>query len=114
MAKLPPETLEAIWTLLKQLSHVVEDAGEAEFNLVDRFGETDSTLAYLDELKGVSLDAATRYSQLCNIRLRIAEAQPTTSVDMLRLLEQVITRNQLRVPAMERSIEEIKMEWTLP
>ena len=114
MAKLPNETLETIWSLLKQLSQVVEDASEAEFALFERFGETDSTIASLDEFKGVAIDAASRYSQLSNIRLRIAEVQPTAPDDMLRLLEQAISQNQLRIPAMERSIQEIKIEWNLP
>jgi hypothetical protein len=114
MAKLPTETLETIWSLLKQLSQVVEDASEAEFALFELFGETDSTIASLDELKGVAIDAASRYSQLSNIRLRIAEVQPTAPDDMLRLLEQAIRQNELRIPAMERSIQEIKIEWNLP
>lgn len=114
MAKLPPETLEAIWNLLKQLSQVVEDAKFAEFTLFDRFGETNSTISNLGDLSNVAEEAASQYLHLANLRLRIAEAQPNTSVDMLRLLEQVITQNQLRIPAMKRSIEEIKIEWNLP
>ncbi len=38
----------------------------------------------------------------------------TASNDMLRLLDQAIKQNQLRIPAIERSIQEIKMEWNLP
>lgn len=113
MAKLPPETLEAIWTLLKQLSQVVEDAGEAEFTLFERFGETDSTLPYLTYLKNVAEESASRYSQLANIRLRIAEAQPNTPADMLGLLDQGINQSQSRIPALERTVQEIKIEWNL-
>ncbi len=32
---------------------------------------------------------------------------------MLRLLEKTINQNQLRIPAMERSIQEIQIEWGL-
>ena len=113
MAKLSPETLETIWRLLKQLSQLVEEATEAEFLLFERFGETETTLIFLEELKNVALEAASRYSQLSQIRLRIAEAQPIISNDMLKLLEQAINQNQQRIPAMERSIEEIKIEWNL-
>jgi hypothetical protein len=113
MAKLPVETAETIWTLLRQLLNLVEDAGAAEFALFDSFGETDSTIPYLEELQGISLDAASRYSQLSNIQLRITETQPNAAADMLRLLYQSIAQNQLRIPALERSIEEIKMEWNL-
>ncbi len=114
MAKLPPQISETIWTLLRQLLTIVEDAGAAEYTLLERFGETEATLGYLNELKTVSLDAATRYSQLFKIRLRIAEVNPTAPNDMLRLVDRAITQNQLRIPALERSIQEIKTEWNLP
>lgn len=90
MAKLPSETLETIWTLLKHLSKLVEDATEAEYVLFERFGETQDTIPSLEELKGVAIDAASRYSQLSNLRLRIAEAQPIVTNDMLRLLSDLI------------------------
>ena len=35
------------------------------------------------------------------------------SLYMLELLERTINQNQLRIPAMERSVEEIKIEWSL-
>ncbi|AFZ15371.1 hypothetical protein Cri9333_4591 [Crinalium epipsammum PCC 9333] len=114
MAKLPSETLETIWTLLRHLSQLVEDATEAEYILFERFGETDATIPNLDDLKNLNQEAASKYIQLSNIRLRIAEAQPIASNDMLRLLDQAIRQNQLRIPAIERSIQEIKMEWNLP
>jgi len=113
MAKLPVETAETIWTLLKQLLNLVEDAGATEFALFDSFGETDSTIPNLTYLKNTALEAATRYSQLSNIQLRITEAQPNAAADMLRLVEQSITQSQARIPALERTVQEIKMEWNL-
>src|SRR4028119_2349947 len=88
MAKLPSETLETIWTLLKQLSQLVEEASEAEYALFERFGETEATISNLDDLKNLTEAAASKYLQLSNIRLRIAETQPIASNDMLRLLDQ--------------------------
>lgn len=114
MAKLPPQISETIWTLLRQLLTIVEDAGAAEYTLFERYGETSSTLGNLADLKNLAEEAATRYSQLFKIRLRIAEANPTAPNDMLRLVDTAITQNQLRIPAMERSIQEIKTEWNLP
>ena len=69
----------------------------------------DETINSLDELKGVALEAASRYSQLSTLRLRLAENQPSLSNDMLEFLERTINQNQLRIPAMERSIEEIRI-----
>jgi len=113
MAKLPNHILEIIFDLLKQLSKLVDEATATEYLLFERFGETDETINSLDELKGVALDASSRYAQLSTLRLRIAEAQPGLSNDMLNLLEKTITQNQLKIPALERSIEEIKIEWGL-
>ncbi len=113
MAYLPAETSETIWNLLKQLLKIVEDPSAAEFSLFERYGETDSTLSNLEDLKNLTDEAASRYSQLFNIRLRIAEAQPNVPSDMLSLLERAINQSQLRIPALERSLEEIKIEWNL-
>jgi len=60
------------------------------------------------------LHSLTMYSQVANIQLRIAEAQPTAPADMLRLLHQSINQSQSRIPALERSTQEIKIEWNLP
>ena len=113
MAKLPSNILETIFNLLRQLSELVDLATGTEYLLFDRFGETEETINSLDELKGIALETASRYSQLSTLRLRIAENQPSLSNDMLRSLERIINQNQLRIPAMERSIEEIKNEWGL-
>lgn len=47
------------------------------------------------------------------LQRRLANAQPTASSDMLSLMTEVITYTQARLPAWERSIEEIKIEWRL-
>ncbi len=37
----------------------------------------------------------------------------TAPPDMLDLLAQAIARTQARIPALERSIQEVKIEWNL-
>ncbi|NES82507.1 MAG: hypothetical protein F6K10_14475 [Moorea sp. SIO2B7] len=113
MAKLPPETTETINRLKQQLLDIVDLATAAECAIFERFGETEATIIVLDELKNVSQEAASRYSQLSNLQLRIAEAQPVSASDMLELLEQRIVRSQNRIPAWERSIEEVKIDWNV-
>ncbi len=110
MAKLPVVILQSIFDLLQDLSELVDDATNAEYLLFERFGETEETINSLDELKSVALESASRYSQLANLRLRLAENQPKLSKEMLALLEKTINQNQQRIPAMKRSIEEIKIE----
>ena len=114
MAKLPRETAATVWSLKQQLLDIIDNATAAEAILLERFGETDRTISYLDELTSVAEQAASRFSQFSTIQLRIAEAQPTATPDMLKLLSQVVASTQDRLPALERSIQEIKIEWDLP
>ena len=113
MAKLPREIAETIWNLKRQLLDIIDDATEAEYNLFEQFGETDRTIDYLEQLKSVAQQADERFSQFSILQRRLANAQPTAASDMLRLVTEVITYTQARLPAWERSIEEIKIEWRL-
>jgi hypothetical protein len=67
----------------------------------------------LDELKRVSERATPWFSRLSNLQIRIAESQPEVTFDMLDLLNQTITQIQIELPALERSIQEVKQDWNL-
>ena len=114
MAKLSTETTETLWHLKRQLLDIVDEATAVEFVIFERFGETDRTISYLDELKSVAEQATARFSQFSSIQLRIADAQPAAPPDMLELVTEVIANTQQRLPALERSVQEIKTEWRLP
>lgn len=114
MAKLPNELEETIWNLKRQLLEITERAKAAEFALFERFGETERTISYLDELQSVAEQATERFSQFSSIQIRIVNAQPNVLSDMLELVNRVVITTQERIPALERSIEEIKAEWRLP
>jgi hypothetical protein len=43
----------------------------------------------------------------------IVEVQPTIPVDLLRLMGEAIENIRSRIPASERSLEEIKLDWRL-
>lgn len=113
MAKLPIEIAETIDRLKRQLLDIIDDATKAEYTLFEQFGETDRTIDYLDQLKNVAQQADERFSQFSVLQRRLANAQPTASSDMLNLMTEVIAYTQARLPAWERSIEEIKIEWRL-
>lgn len=113
MAKLSLETTEILNQIRQQLIDIIDDATGMEFILFEQYGETDSTLIVLDELKSVSQDASSRFNQLCNLQLRIAESQPVTTLDILELLERAIERSQTRIPAWQRSIREIQLDWNV-
>jgi hypothetical protein len=113
MAKLSNETAEIFWLLKRQLLDIIDEATAAEFLLFERFGETDRTMSYLDELKSVSEQATARFARFSSIQLRLADAQPAVPVDMLELATEIISSTQQRLPALNRSIQEIKGEWRL-
>ncbi|MEK0183020.1 MAG: hypothetical protein EAZ78_25845 [Oscillatoriales cyanobacterium] len=114
MADLPSETTETINQLKQQSLNIVNKALALELTIFELFGETDATIAALDEMKSAAENAESSYSQLSTIQLQMAQAQPFASSDMLQLLERAIARTQARIPALERSIEEVKMEYNLP
>jgi 3-methyladenine DNA glycosylase/8-oxoguanine DNA glycosylase len=113
MAKLPIEESEVIWTLKRQLLEIIDTATAAEENLFSNHGETELTVAVLDELKRVSERATPWFSRLSNLQVRIAESQPDIAFDMLNLLNRSIIQIQIEVPALERSIQEVKQDWNL-
>ncbi|PSF33094.1 hypothetical protein C7H19_20590 [Aphanothece hegewaldii CCALA 016] len=114
MAKLPDEATEQIWHLKKQLLDIIDQAKVTEFVLFERFGETERTLTYLDDLQNIAEQATERFSQFSRIQIQIAAAQPDVFPDILELVTQAISNTQARIPALQRSIQEIKIEWQIP
>jgi hypothetical protein len=113
MAKLPTEVAETIWILKRQLLEIVDAATAVEDTLFSTQGETELTVMVLDELKRVSERATPWFSRLSNLQIRIAESRPEVTFDMLDLLNQTITQIQIELPALERSIQEVKQDWNL-
>ena len=113
MAKISPELKLTLGNLLQLLLGIVDEAKAAEFLLLERFGETNETIIALDELMAISQQAADLYIQISRLLLRTAEIQPIITPDMLRLLTDRIATIENRVPAIERSIQEIKSDWGL-
>jgi hypothetical protein len=113
MAKLPNNTSEIIWVLKRQLADVIENARATEFALFDRFGETDQTIAYLEDLQSVAEQATERFSQFSNLQIRVFNVQPQVPRDMLESVLQVIANTEARLPALAQSIQEIKTECDL-
>jgi hypothetical protein len=114
MAKLPNTLNETFWSLKRQLLEIADQAKAAEFILLQNFGETGRTIPYLEELQSVAEQANERFSQFSNIQIRIANAQPDIFPDTLELTNRIIINTTERIPALKRSIEEIKTEWRLP
>jgi hypothetical protein len=113
MAKLPNDISETIWRLNRTLADVIDNARSAEFTLFNTFGETERTIAYLDDLQSVAEQATERLSQLSSLQIRILNVQPHVPEDMLELVIQVVKNTEARLPALEQSIQEIRTEWEL-
>lgn len=114
MAKISTETTETINRLKQQSLDILNEATALELTIFELFGESKQTLSYMNEMKNVAEKTTSSFSQLSTLQLQIAQAQPNAPADILQLLAQAIARSQARIPAWERSIEEVKMEWNLP
>jgi hypothetical protein len=114
MAKLSPNTLTDIFSLLRQIAEEIENACSIEWRLFENYGETAETINELDELQNVKERLNQSYSRLNLLTLRILEAQPLVSHVMLDLLTQAIEDGAANLDASHASIQEIKKGWNLP
>ena len=114
MAKLSPNTLTDIFSLLRQIAEEIENACSTEWGLFENYGETAETINELDELHNVKERLNQSYSRLNLLTLRILEAQPIVSHVMLDLLTQAIEDGSANLDASHASIQEIKKGWNLP
>jgi uncharacterized protein (DUF342 family) len=113
MAKLSPEIRATLSQQKEQLLDIIDRSKSLEFTLLESVGENPETISTLEQLTEISEQARTRLSQLSTLHLRIAEVQPTVSNDLLELMNEAIQNIENRIPALERSLEEIKLDWRL-
>jgi hypothetical protein len=57
--------------------------------------------------------ATDRFSQFSTFQSRIANAQPPVPSDIIELVNRTVETTQARIPALERSIQEIRQEGEL-
>ena len=113
MAKLSPETAKTIWDLQHQLLEIIDTARMLEMLLFEAFGETEDTIPFLDELQSIAQQAIDRFSLLSTLQIRVANAQPPIPADILKVVNRSIQTTQQKIPALNRSIQEITQEWKL-
>jgi hypothetical protein len=113
MARLSPEIRTTLSQQKEQLLDIIDRAKSLEFTLLESVGENLETISTLEQLTEISEQARTRLSQLSTLHLRSAEVQLTVSADLLKLMNDAISNIQNRIPALERSLEEIKLDWRL-
>lgn len=113
MAKLAPETLTRIFSLLRQIAEKIEIAGATEWILFETYGENSRTINELEELQNIKERLNQSYSRLNTLTLKVLEAQPIASDAMVNLLNQAINEGLANWEACHASIEEIKKGWNL-
>jgi hypothetical protein len=113
MAKLSPDIRATLSQQKEQLLDLIDEAKSLGFILLDTVGENQETISTLEQLTEIAEQARTKLSQLSTLHLPIAEVQPRISNDLLKLMNEAIESIQNRIPALERSLEEIKLDWRL-
>jgi len=113
MARLPDKTLTAILSLQQQLVEGINEAGATELAIFEQFGETEVTIAVLEQLWNARQRLMDPYSRLCTLLLRVAESKPTAPAVMLNLLVQTVEQAQAAVDASQASIREAKRDFDL-
>lgn len=84
-----------------------------DYKQIKRFGENSETNDSLEQLTEISEQARSRFLKFSNLQIHIAEAQPEISSFLLQFIHQAILSSQLKIPALEQSIQEIKTDWNL-
>ena len=113
MVKLPDDILNAIFSLQRRLVEVLNETTATEYILMQRFGETEATLAELESLDNVKERLKTSYNRSYRLLQQVTESQPDATADTLNFLYKTIADGEAIVDASAASIQEIKMDWNL-
>jgi hypothetical protein len=113
MTQLPEETMTVVLELQRRLLGILHQATALSFLILERYGETETTLTDLEQLGNTRDRADAYYSRFFTILQRIAEAQPIADSAMLDLLRVAILEAQVTVDALEATLAETKRDWTL-
>ena len=114
MANLPESTLITVANLLPRLFQVINLATETEFNLFERYGETEATLPELEELNNAAERVRSSYNRLYGLVLQVAQTQPAASSTIIDLLYRSIEMAVANADASEATVREVQRSWNLP
>lgn len=119
MAKLDPDRARLIWEFQAQLLDIIDRARTLELWLLDYVGETYvgetvATTSQLEDLQNIAMEATDRFSRFSTIQLRIANSPTPATLDIIELVDRTIETTQQKIPALQRSTQEIEQEWKQP
>ncbi len=75
------------------------------------FGENEQTFTSLYELSNVIQESLVRFRRLVNMQLQAANKPETISSHLLELITEAVVEGEAKIPALQRSIEEVTREW---
>lgn len=112
MAELPTEISEQIWRFQREFLQIISSARELEYQIFQTLGENEQTSRSLEELHQVAQEGIERFQRFATIQIRVANEPEEIASDMLKLINSSISISEQRIPALLRSIEEIRLEWS--
>ncbi|MCL1467328.1 hypothetical protein [Argonema galeatum] len=92
----------------------IDDVTATEFTIFERFGETEETIDYFDQLQNARERANSYNSCLYTMLRQIHPAQPVASRASLELLTRYIEEAEATVNAVAASVSEIRRDFNLP
>ncbi|NJM67364.1 MAG: hypothetical protein HC851_17655 [Acaryochloris sp. RU_4_1] len=113
MAQLPEAKTTEVLKLQQRLLSIMHEATAVSFWILERYGETEETLADLEQLDNTKERADRYYSRFYTLLRRIADAQPKADSAMLELLTTALAEAQATAHALEATIAETKRDWHL-
>lgn len=114
MAKLPDEIIATVLNLQRDLLERLDEATATELELLEQYGENESTLNEFEQLQNAKERLDSYYTRFyLNLR-RIYESQPVAARDSLELLARYINEATATVDAIGATIQEIRRDFNLP
>lgn len=114
MALLPEETIITVQNLQRQLLERLNAATATEFELLEQYGETETTLREFELLENAKERVDNYYTRFYVTLRRIYSAQPAAARDMLELLARYIDEAEATIEAIGATIREIRRDFNLP
>jgi hypothetical protein len=102
-----------VFGIQRQLLERINEATEIEYQLLERFGETQETLDYFEQLQNSRERADSYYLRLFTILRQIYPAQPVASRDTLGMISRFIGEAQASVDTIGATLAEIKRDFNL-
>jgi hypothetical protein len=111
MAQIPENIRTQILGLLPQLLIIIDQVGVVESKLINHFQESKIGDA-IEQLLDIKSRVTDFYQNLCTFMLRTAQSH-IFPADILEKLPETLQRTELSIAALEQSVQEIQIDWSI-